>query len=156
VCPKEYSRVAAFRNAHDQNRISMATLACFRSELRLRSTGLDDCRGPSMFLRGGHEPWMARDRILMKTRTLYPGQKERFKTRYPEATGLWRSTAQNQTRSRDDQSRHRLRQGNKSVWLDIKQILKDSSALIHRFVKTRAVTHTTRKQNVISEVDMKN
>src|SRR5206468_1880782 len=119
----------------------------------LRSTGLDELPQVLNVLRGDMSLVGPKPCIPYEAEDYLSWQKERFKT-LPGLTGLWQVSGKNQTTFNDMINLDIKYIRNKSLWLDIKIILKTIPALISQVRETRASRrkNITRKQGGNLEV----
>ena len=103
----------------------------------LRSTGLDELPQIINVLRGDMSLVGPRPCIPYEAEDYLCWQKERFKT-LPGLTGLWQVSGKNQTTFNEMINLDIAYVRNKSLWLDIKIILKTVPALISQVRDTRA------------------
>jgi len=103
----------------------------------LRSTGLDELPQLINVLRGDMSLVGPRPCIPYEAEDFLSWQKERFKT-LPGLTGLWQVSGKNQTTFNEMINLDIAYVRNKSLWLDIKIILKTVPALISQVRDTRA------------------
>src|SRR5438093_10594619 len=107
----------------------------------LRSTGLDELPQVINVLRGDMSLVGPRPCIPYEAEDFLSWQKERFKT-LPGLTGLWQVSGKNQTTFNEMIKLDITYVRNKSLWLDIKIILKTVPALISQVRETRASRRT--------------
>ena len=103
----------------------------------LRSTGLDELPQIINVLRGDMSLVGPRPCIPYEAEDYLCWHKERFKT-LPGLTGLWQVSGKNQTTFNEMINLDIAYVRNKSLWLDIKIILKTVPALISQVRDTRA------------------
>jgi lipopolysaccharide/colanic/teichoic acid biosynthesis glycosyltransferase len=107
----------------------------------LRSTGLDELPQLINVLRGDMSLVGPRPCIPYEADDYLPWQTERFKT-LPGLTGLWQVSGKNQTTFNEMINLDISYVRNKSLWLDVKIILKTVPALISQVRETRAGRRT--------------
>src|SRR5437879_10526947 len=107
----------------------------------LRSTGLDELPQIINVLRGDMSLVGPRPCVPYEAEDYLSWQKERFKT-LPGLTGLWQVSGKNQTTFNEMIKLDITYVRNKSLWLDIKIILKTVPALISQVRETRASRRT--------------
>ncbi len=107
----------------------------------LRSTGLDELPQIINVLRGDMSLVGPRPCIPYEAEDYLPWQWERFMT-LPGLTGLWQVSGKNQTTFNEMIHLDIAYARNKSLWLDIKIILKTVPALISQVRETRASRRT--------------
>jgi lipopolysaccharide/colanic/teichoic acid biosynthesis glycosyltransferase len=107
----------------------------------LRSTGLDELPQLINVLRGDMSLVGPRPCIPYEAEDYLPWQKERFRT-LPGLTGLWQVSGKNQTTFNEMINLDITYVRNKSLWLDVKIILKTVPALIAQVRQTRAGRRT--------------
>ena len=103
----------------------------------LRSTGLDELPQLINVLRGDMSLVGPRPCIRYEAEDYLSWQKERFGT-LPGLTGLWQVSGKNQTTFNEMIKLDITYVRNKSLWLDIKIILKTVPALISQVRETRS------------------
>jgi lipopolysaccharide/colanic/teichoic acid biosynthesis glycosyltransferase len=107
----------------------------------LRSAGLDELPQLINVLRGDMSLVGPRPCIPYEAEDYLPWQKERFNT-LPGLTGLWQVSGKNQTTFNEMINLDIAYVRNKSLWLDIKIILRTVPALISQVRETRASRRT--------------
>ena len=107
----------------------------------LRSTGLDELPQLINVLRGDMSLVGPRPCIPYEAEDYQPWQKERFGT-LPGLTGLWQVSGKNQTTFNEMIKLDIGYVRNKSLWMDIKIILKTVPALVSQVRETRASRRT--------------
>ncbi len=107
----------------------------------LRSTGLDELPQLINVLRGDMSLVGPRPCIPYEAEDYLTWQKERFRT-LPGLTGLWQVSGKNQTTFNEMVKLDITYVRNKSLWLDVKIILKTVPALISQVRETRASRRT--------------
>jgi lipopolysaccharide/colanic/teichoic acid biosynthesis glycosyltransferase len=97
----------------------------------LRATGLDELPQLVNVLRGDMSIVGPRPCILFEYERYLPWQKHRFDT-VPGLTGLWQVSGKNKTTFTEMVSMDIAYADNKSLWLDLRIILKTAPALLEQ------------------------